>query len=329
MGGQPLIFAFTLWISEGSVMGNSILIYSYAKINLSIDVGEPLPSGMHPVDMIMHQVSFHDEVKVSLSEGNGKISLETNRRYLPVDSRNIAYKAAELMQSRFPAKSGSEDIHIAIKKNIPVAAGLAGGSGNGAAVIHALNTMWRLNLSLLEILELCAELGSDVPFCAAGQAFSNYVLPKKIRKDSLAFSCARAKGTGTELSKAAPLKAFVVFAKPPIGVSTKKVYQGIDDVSIDERPNNDILSAALLSGDRQTVYSQMINVLENYTLNAEPKVFELKSLMEKKLKGAKKVLMSGSGPTVFALFDKREEAVSAAKLLRSHGYEAYRCRTTI
>jgi len=160
-----------------------------------------------------------------------------------------------------------------------------------------------------------------------GQARMNYHLPRKIRKDKLAVSCARATRTGTELEPLYAMKKAVVIAKPPIGVSTKEVYQGIDRCEIVERPDNDILKNAIEEKDSQGVLDQCINVLENYTLNAYPEVAALKSLLAEDQR-AEKVLMSGSGPTVFALYQKIGEARKACAMLRERGYEAYWTKTT-
>lgn len=195
MSGNPLILCVKRGIVEN--MMKEITIHSFAKINLSIDVGQVMDSGMHPVDMIMQQLSFHDDVKVTFEEDAGKsvgdieIQVKTNRYYIPCDERNLAYKAAALMIEEFGGFGGKKipggKLHIDIFKRIPVAAGLAGGSGNGAAVLHALNVLWELRLSLDELCELGSRLGSDVPFCVMGQAAENYCLPKKIRKDAKRF----------------------------------------------------------------------------------------------------------------------------------------------
>jgi len=155
----------------------------------------------------------------------------------------------------------------------------------------------------------------------------NYHLPRKIRKDKLAVSCARATGTGTDLAPLHAVKKAVVIAKPPIGVSTKEVYQGIDHCEIGERPDNDILTKAIEEKDSQGVLDQCINVLENYTLHTYPEVAALKSVLEEDQR-AEKVLMSGSGPTVFALYQKIGEARKACTMLREQGYEAYWTKTT-
>ena len=310
-----------------------IKVSSYAKINFSIDVTGILENGMHTVDMIMHQIDFFDDINLSFTpaeeeqEEGVSITLTTNRHYLPTDQRNLSYKAAELMVERFGDRIPKGALSIHIHKRIPVAAGMAGGSGNGAAVLHGLNVLWNLDLSLEELCELGSALGSDVPFCVMGQARMNFHLPKKVRKDKLAVSCARATGTGTYMEPLPSVRKAVVIAKPPIGVSTKEVYQGIDHCEIGQRPDNDCLIKAIEANDSQGVLDQCINVLENYTLEAYPEVASLKDTMQKDQR-AELVLMSGSGPTVFAFYQKLGEARKACAMLREQGYEAYWTKTT-
>ena len=151
-----------------------IHVKSYAKINLSLDVLRRLENGYHEVEMVMQQILLHDEVDVKWKESDEpfRIVLQTNRPYLPVDERNLAYKAAQLMHEQYgEGRTGS--LRIDIKKRIPVAAGLAGGSGNGAAVIHGLNSLWNLGLDVSSLNQIGSKLGSDVPFCIMGQAKMN------------------------------------------------------------------------------------------------------------------------------------------------------------
>ena len=314
-------------------MNGEIKVYSYAKINLSIDVTGKLENGMHTVDMIMQELNFHDDVKIGFQEKPEQkeinIRVRTNRPYLPVNRDNIAYRAAEIMAEKYatcrkniPRGEGGGEIYIDIEKRIPVAAGMAGGSGNGAAVLHGLNAIWALDLSLKQLEEEGAILGSDVPFCVRGQAKKNFHLPAKVRKDPAATFCARAQGTGTLLTSLKPIHTAVVIAKPAIGVSTKDVYKGIDSCNIERRPDNDAMVEALNRGDYRGVQKNMINVLEEYTLKHIKKVGGLKKLMEDSFPDAP-VLMSGSGPTVFAFFSTIEEAKDACKVLRRKKYEAY------
>ncbi|MCQ2551520.1 MAG: 4-(cytidine 5'-diphospho)-2-C-methyl-D-erythritol kinase [Clostridia bacterium] len=300
-----------------------IYIKSFAKINLSIDVKGLLENGYHDVEMVMQQVSLYDLVKIEFEpwekEEHG-IELKTNLVYLPVDQRNLAYQAAILLIKYYAYKIPYGKTKIDIKKKIPVAAGLAGGSGNAAAVLHGLNILWDLGLSLEELLKLGEELGSDVPFTLMGQARAN-----NLYKGRLASSCALASGTGTDLTPLRGLDAYLILVKPSIGVSTKEVYQGIDKCDIKVRPDNEKLIEGLKEKDREKIFSSMANVLEEYTLEAYPVVREIKEMLEV---GAKKVLMSGSGPTVFAIYDNKEEALASCNLMREKGYECYWARTT-
>ncbi len=295
---------------------DEITIRSFAKINLSIDVGPVDEDGYHPVDMIMQGLEFCDDVKVRLKDEESGIMLSTNRRYLPTDERNLAYKAALIMKDRYDIRQGLE---IDILKRIPVAAGLAGGSGNGAAVVHALNAICSLDLNLSDIFGICEELGSDVPFSAACQARGNKSLPGKVRKASMATSCVRAKGRGTVMERVPGISAPIVISKPDHSVSTPEVYKGIDHCHIQARPDNDRLVQSLR--DKKDPYGDFVNVLEEYTLHEYPKVAELKNAVRETDPACD--LMSGSGPTVFGIYKSKKAALSARDILRSQGYEAY------
>ena len=221
---------------------NSITLKAFAKINLTLDVLGKLPNGFHQVEMIMQQISLHDEVFISYEEVSEDsrpntdekflIKLSTNRSYLPVDSRNLAYKAAQLMIKNFGHSAESGKFTININKNIPVAAGLAGGSSNCAAVIHGINKLWNLKLTLGQLCSLGSELGSDVPFCIMGQSAADDILKEDFKYDSLSCHCALASGTGTDLKPLKGLESYVVLSKPPISVSTAEVYKGIDSEDI-------------------------------------------------------------------------------------------------
>ena len=323
-----------------------ININSYAKINLSLDVKGLREDGYHEVETVMQQLDLHDNVLVrwmtaeELTEAEKaldtiQIELSTNRPYLPVDERNLAYKAAALMVQRYGEAFLGGKIRIDIKKRIPVAAGLAGGSGNGAAVILALNELWNLNLSLEELCDVGKKLGSDVPFCMMGQAKQNSCLGEKIKKDSMATSCAIGSGTGTELCAVAPLKAYVVLSKPRERVSTAEVYKGIDQEIENamiggtplKHPDGNIMAEALKREDKETIKENMINLLELYTLKKYPAVIE--TMNEFKKCGTHfKVMMSGSGPTVFAVYFEQAEAKKARERLKRLNRETFLTKTT-
>lgn len=309
---------------------SEIKVLSFAKINLSIDVGE-VHDGYHDVDMIMQQLSFHDDVNVRYisnddgTKGSIAIKVKTNKYYIPTDERNLAYKAADLMIREFGGQIDSGMVGIDILKRVPVAAGLAGGSGNGAAVLHGLNILWKLDLDLDRLIELGAQLGSDVPFSVIGQARANYLFPKKLRRHPMSTVCARATGRGTVLEPIKGISKPIVIAKPPMGVSTPEVYRGIDRCTITSRPDNDQLIADMAAKNGRA-YDNFINVLEEYTLNQYPEVAKLKDAM--KQTQAIKVLMSGSGPTVFAVYKDMETAMKACDIIRDKGYEAYWTKTS-
>jgi 4-diphosphocytidyl-2-C-methyl-D-erythritol kinase len=244
-----------------------------------------------------------------------RIELTTNRPYLPTDERNLAYKAAKIMEELYAEKAGIGGglLKISITKNIPVAAGLAGGSGNGAAVLIGLNRLWNLRLNTRELCKAGELLGSDVPFC---------ILVQNSR-----YRAALATGRGEVLQPLRKgMKKHIVLAKPAFGVSTKEVFKCIDNYEIQHRPDNRELIEGLAGGNDRQVYKNMINVLELYTLDHYEQVGKLKEILEAE-PGAEKVLMSGSGPTVFAVFSTEEAARSACMKMRSLRYEAYWANT--
>ena len=312
-----------------------IQLKSYAKINLSLDVKGVTDDGMHLVEMVMQQILLCDEVAMrwTPAEAAGtadhdalQINLKTNRSYLPTDERNLAYQAALVMRDIAEnAPAGTLDINI--KKRIPVAAGLAGGSGNGAAVLHGLNVLWDLGLSLQQLCDAGAKLGSDVPFCVMGQAAENEALKDRFAGDPLACHCALATGTGTDLVPLKGLKSHIVLSKPPISVSTAKAYQGIDNIEIKTRPNTAELIEGLKTRDLSRIEKNMVNVLENYTLMEYPTVVYTKNKMQE-LCGERAVLMSGSGPSVYGLTDSIRQSRSICNEMLKLNRESFWTRTT-
>lgn len=289
-----------------------ITIKSYGKVNLSLDVCGIREDGYHVLESIMHKISLRDEVNVrwtSMDKDEIEINLTCNKAFLPTDERNLAYRGAKLMADAFGEKVGGGIIDIHIEKHLPVAAGLAGGSGNGAALLVALNRLWDLKLDTKELCNLGAELGADVPFCLLIQ--------------NTKYSCALCEGTGTELT---PLKSrfkkAILLVKPSFGVSTKEVYQGIDNCIIEARPDTPKLVEAMTKHDDVVIYENMVNVLEEYTLEKYREVQTIKDKIVAET-NAEKVLMTGSGPTVFALFGKLSDAQKACRAMRKEGYEAY------
>lgn len=306
-----------------------IQLKAFAKINLSLDVLGVMDNGFHEVEMVMQQILLCDDVMIRWYDNTGEkiaIRLSTNRRFLPTDSRNLAYKAALIMAREF-GQNKHGDIAIDIKKRIPVAAGLAGGSSDAAAVLHALNKLWSLGLSLRELCSLGSELGSDVPFCIMGQAAANDILSKIFADDPLKCHCAHATGTGTDLSPLPGLKSHLALSKPPISVSTAEVYKEIDKIDIKNHPNTAQLIHGLESGSIETVKKNMINVLENFTLKSYPIVMYTKNKMQV-LCDPGCVLMSGSGPTVFCLCSSMHHSKEICREMLKHNRESFWTRTT-
>jgi 4-diphosphocytidyl-2-C-methyl-D-erythritol kinase len=253
-----------------------LLVKAPAKINLSLDVLNKRPDGYHEVEMIMTTIDLADRLELSLLDKD-QIMIHSQNRFVPDDQRNLAYQAAQLLKERYQVKKG---VVISIDKSIPVAAGLAGGSSDAAATLRGLNKLWGLGLTLDELAEIGAEIGSDVSFCVYG-------------------GTALAKGRGeiiTELP--APPTCWVILAKPFIGVSTADVYRRLDVNSI-EHPNTQAMINSINEGNYDQVCQNVGNVLESVTLHLHPEVALIKEQMKRF--GADAVLMSGSGPTVFGL----------------------------
>lgn len=291
---------------------NRMKIKSYGKVNLSLDVTGKREDGYHDIETVMQQISLFDDVTVTWTSRQGdeiEICLTCDKPYLSTDRRNLAYAAAELMAGRFGKAAGGGLVEINIEKHIPVAAGLAGGSGNGAAVMTALKKLWNIRISTKELCDLGAELGADVPFCLLTQ--------------NTGYGCALCTGTGANLKPLrSRVKRGILLVKPYFGVSTKEVYQNIDRCEIKERPDTDALVRAIKNNSHKQLYSNMINVLEEYTLANYPEVEKIKEMIGEET-SAEKVLMTGSGPTVFAVFSHVRSAQEACVHMRKRGYSAY------
>lgn len=263
-----------------------------AKINLGLDVLGRRENGYHDVKMVMQTIYLYDDVRLEKTKEPG-IRLETNLPYLPVDESNIAYKAAKLLQEEFRLEDG---IAIELKKCIPVSAGMAGGSTNAAAVLFGMNRMFELGLSMQELMDRGVTLGADVPYCI-------------MRGTVLA------EGIGEILTPLAPMpKCTVLIAKPGISVSTKTVYEKFDALPTVEHPDIDGLIRGLDAGDLGMITSCMGNVLEEVTIGEYPIIDRIKQVMKRE--GAQHAMMSGSGPTVFGIFEDRKSAKRAYRVLR-------------
>lgn len=272
----------------------SLKIKARAKVNLTLDVVGKRPNGYHDVRMVMQQIDLYDEVEVVVTEGVS-IKLTCSDEFVPTDQRNIAYKAAQIMKKKYDLKQGFQ-IHI--DKNIPVAAGLAGGSTDAAAVIRAINELCGLNLSMSEMQDIGLQIGADVPFC-------------------ILENCALAEGLGEVLT---PIRGFehawMILIKPNFGVSTKEVYKALKWESIQSHPNTEAMVQALSDQNRHEIMSNLRNVLEDVTIEMFPQVASVKTFLTGY--GAEAVMMSGSGPTVFGFFKTYEKARNAHRKIKKH-----------
>ena len=262
-----------------------------AKINLGLDVLRRREDGYHDLRMIMQTVYLYDQIGLRETEQSG-ITVSTNLSYLPSNEDNLVYKAARLLMDEFQIRHG---VSIQLRKYIPVAAGLAGGSSDAAAVLVGVNRLFHLGLSMEELMERGMKIGADVPYCV-------------MRGTALA------EGIGEKLTRLpkAP-DAWVVLAKPPVHVSTGFVYGNLKADQLESHPDIDGQAEAIRSGDLYGMAARMGNVLETVTIPAYPVIEEIKNCM--KQAGAVNAMMSGSGPTVFGLFDDPEKAKTAYGLL--------------
>ena len=220
---------------------------------------------------------------------------------------------------------------IDIQKQIPMAAGLAGGSSNCAAVLHAINQLWELNLSVKELCRIGARLGSDVPFCIMGQAAAEKALQESFADDPDACHCALATGTGTDLKPLTGLDSFIVLSKPAIGVSTAEVYRGIDNEGIPRHPDNNAVISAICENNYKVLEEKMVNVLENFALKRYPIIVYTKNIMSDLCQSAgisNCVMMSRSGPTVFCLCEELSKAQQICKVMKARNPESFVAKTT-
>lgn len=271
---------------------DKIKLKALGKINLGLDVLGRRPNGYHDVRMVMQTVYLYDQILLEKTDKEG-ISLETNLFYLPVNENNLAYRAAKMLIDEFAIKEG---VHISLEKHIPVAAGMAGGSSNAAAVLYGMNRLFQLGLTDQELMDWGVQLGADVPYCI-------------MRGTVLA------EGIGEKLTPLPAMpKCHVLLAKPPISVSTQKVYEKLDAQKVTKHPDIDGILLGLQTGDLEKITSSMGNVLENVTITEYPQIERIKDVMKEE--GALNAMMSGSGPTVFGIYDDKMLARRAAARIR-------------
>ncbi|MBU5250813.1 4-(cytidine 5'-diphospho)-2-C-methyl-D-erythritol kinase [Lysinibacillus capsici] len=272
-----------------------------AKINLTLDVLYKRPDNFHEVEMVMTTVDLADRISLESRE-DGVIQITSTDNFVPNDHRNFAYQAARLIKDTYGIRQG---VSITIEKEIPIAAGLAGGSSDAAATLKGLNELWDLGLSIDELAELGAKIGSDVSFCVYG-------------------GTALATGRGEKIKELpAPPNCWVVLAKPKIGVSTAEVYGGLKVEGL-QHPNTQQMIQAIETKDYELLCSALGNVLETVTFKLHPEVVMLKEQMKRF--GADATLMSGSGPTVFGLVDSEARVSRIYNGLRGFCEEVYAVR---
>lgn len=272
-----------------------ITLRAYGKVNLGLDVLRRLENGYHEVKMIMQTVDLYDLLTFEKMDGAG-VEIHSSQPDLPVGEDNIIYKACGLMMSEYGLTGG---VKVTLEKNIPVAAGMAGGSTDAAAALTAMNSLYDLGLSQKELLELGVKIGADVPYCVMqGTALSE--------------------GIGEQLTALAPMpECTMVIAKPPVGVSTKWVYQNLKASELSDHPDIDGMVDALKAGDLRGVTDRMANVLETVTIPVHREIAQIKDIMLEN--GAMNSLMSGSGPTVFGIYDDADAAEQTAEKLKASG----------
>ena len=274
---------------------DTIRLKARAKINLGLDVVRRREDGYHEVKMVMQMLRLYDQIDIEKTQESG-ILVRSNLSFLPTDERNIAYKAAKVMIDQFGLEQG---VIIRIEKHIPVAAGMAGGSTDCAAVLYGMNKLFGLRLNQKKLRELGVKLGADVPYCLMRQT-------------------ALSEGIGEILTPISPLQDCpILIAKPSVSVSTRHVYEHL---KLDEQtmhPDIDGIVTALADGDLYGVTDRMANVLETVTVPEHPVIDEIKKQMM--ASGALNALMSGSGPTVFGIFDDEEKAKKACEDMKASG----------
>lgn len=268
-----------------------MLIKANAKINLALDVLGERPNGYHDVKMIMQSVDLYDELNIEKT-GDSSIIITCENNELECNESNLIYKAAK----RIMEYVGREDgVHIELTKNIPIAAGMAGGSTDAAATLVGLNQLFNYGLSNEELREIGVKLGADIPFCIEGGTYLS-------------------EGIGEILTPIEPAPdCYLVIAKPDISVSTKFVY---DNLTLDEHtphPDVDAMLDAIKAGNLMDVCSNLGNILELVTVDAYPVIADIKRILLEE--GAINSLMSGSGPTVFGIFDSKDKAEKSLEVL--------------
>lgn len=279
-----------------------MLLKAYAKINISLDVVGKREDGYHLLKMIMQTIDLYDNI--TLNKLKTGINIASNKAYIPNDERNLAYKAAKLFIDTYNVSGG---VDINIRKNIPVAAGLAGGSTDAAAVLKGMRDIYNVNASDEELMILGLKIGADVPYCITG-------------------GTALCEGIGEKITVLNRFRNHIlIVVKPPFGVSTKEVYQNLDISKIHKHPDTEALIRAIENDDINYVSKNMKNILENVTLRKHSILKDIKNEMVRL--GAFGAMMSGSGPTVFGFFDDMLRAQYCYEKLKLKFNEVFITRT--
>lgn len=263
-----------------------------AKINLGLDIIGKRPDGYHEVRMIMQTIQMYDILEIQKRSLPG-IVLTANLPFIPTDERNLVYKAAKLLMDEFGVREG---LSIRLEKSIPVAAGMAGGSSDAAAAFVGVNNLFHLGLRKQDLMERAVQVGADVPYCV-------------MRGTALA------EGIGEKLTRIPPVpKCYILIGKPGVNVSTRLAYESLNLSEISVHPDIDGLAEEIRKGDLKGMAAKMGNVFEPGIIGRYPVIQKIKDIME--AGGALKALMSGSGPTVFGVFDNRKKMMETAEVLR-------------
>lgn len=274
---------------------DEIKLKALAKINLGLDVVRRREDGYHEVRMVMQTIHLYDQLLIQKSEAPG-IQIHSNLSFLPVNENNLVYKAGKLLMDEFDIYTG---VSVELNKHIPVAAGMAGGSTDAAAMLYGMNQLFGLKLKRKDLMERGVQIGADVPYC-------------------IMRGTALAEGIGEKLSSLPPMvKCPVLIAKPAVSVSTKFVYQNLKLNEQTPHPDIDALITDIRNSDLDNICADMGNVLETVTIPNYPVIAQIKEQMLKS--GAKASMMSGSGPTVFGLFGDEETARRARAEMKASG----------
>lgn len=285
---------------------NEIKLQAPGKINLGLDIVGKTENGYHLLKMVMQSVKLSDTITIKkIKDGNSTIILTTNNDELPTNSDNLIYKAAKLLMEEFHI---TDSVSIHLEKRIPIAAGMAGGSTDAAAVLKGMNTLFSLSLSQEDLMKRGVTLGADIPYCIIG-------------------GTALSEGIGELLTPiSTDLQGYIILVKPPINVSTKWAYQNFKKELVTNAPNIDLVVDKLKKNDLTAACTGMENVLEAVTIPVHPIIQQIKTRMQEL--GCSFSLMSGSGPTVFGLCSEYEKAETITEILKKEFSDSFVTLTT-